>query len=122
MENLYINVLSLTKASILGVSGQHPDKDLKNDILLSMKAGFNGARLHEKVFEDRFHYWADKLGYITWAEWGNWGANENAKSPRLAFMHEWPKIVEHLKNHPSIITWTPFNETNTLNVMLNIKN
>ena len=19
--------------------------------------------LHEKVFEDRFHYWADKLGY-----------------------------------------------------------
>ncbi len=55
------------------------DKDLKKDIILSMKAGFNGARLHEKVFEDRFHYWADKLGYITWAEWGNWGANENAK-------------------------------------------
>ena len=90
------------------------DKALKNDIILSMKAGFNGARLHEKVFEDRFHYWADKLGYITWAEWGNWGANENAKGTETAFMHEWPKIVEHLKNHPSIITWTPFNETNTL--------
>ena len=90
------------------------DKALKNDIILSMKAGFNGARLHEKVFEDRFHYWADKLGYITWAEWGNWGVNENAKGTESAFMHEWPKIVDHLKNHPSIITWTPFNETNTL--------
>ena len=29
-------------------------------------------------------------------------------------MKEWPRIVNYLKNHPSIITWTPFNETNTL--------
>ena len=90
------------------------DKDLKNDILLSIKSGFNGARLHEKVFEDRFHYWADKLGYITWAEFPNWGLNENAKASETAFMHEWPRIVDYLKNHPSIITWTPFNETNTM--------
>ena len=89
------------------------DKDLKNDILLSIKSGFNGARLHEKVFEDRFHYWADKLGYITWAEFPNWALNENAKASETAFMHEWPRIVDYLKNHPSIITWTPFNETNT---------
>ena len=90
------------------------DKDLKNDILLSIKSGFNGARLHEKVFEDRFHYWADKLGYITWAEFPNWGLNENAKASETSFMHEWPRIVDYLKNHPSIITWTPFNETNTM--------
>lgn len=31
-----------------------------------MAAGFNGARLHQKAFEERFYYWADKLGYITW--------------------------------------------------------
>ena len=37
------------------------DEALKNDILLSKKAGFNGARLHQKFFEERFHYWADKL-------------------------------------------------------------
>ena len=35
------------------------DEALKNDILLSKKAGFNGARLHQKFFEERFHYWAD---------------------------------------------------------------
>ena len=41
------------------------DEALKNDILLCKAAGFNGARLHQKVFEERFHYWADKLGFIT---------------------------------------------------------
>ena len=64
-----------------------------------MKAGFNGARLHEKVFEDRFHYWADKLGYITWAEFPNWGLNENEKASEVSFMQEWPRIVHYLKNH-----------------------
>ena len=37
------------------------DEALKNDILLGKAAGFNGARLHQKIFEERFHYWADKL-------------------------------------------------------------
>ena len=30
------------------------DAALKNDIQLSMDAGFNGARLHQKVFEERY--------------------------------------------------------------------
>jgi beta-galactosidase/beta-glucuronidase len=44
------------------------DEALKRDIELSLRAGFNGARLHQKVFEPRFHYWADRLGYLTWGE------------------------------------------------------
>jgi beta-glucuronidase len=35
---------------------------LVKDIELSMAAGFNGARLHQKVFEERFLYHADRLG------------------------------------------------------------
>ena len=31
------------------------DEALKNDILLSKEAGFNGARLQQKFFEERFH-------------------------------------------------------------------
>ena len=42
------------------------DAALRRDIELSQQAGFNGARLHQKVFEPRFHYWADRLGYLTW--------------------------------------------------------
>ena len=120
-NKIYLNGKKLYQRLVLdqgfypnGIWTAPSDKDLKNDIILSMKAGFNGARLHEKVFEDRFHYWADKLGYITWAEFPNWGMNENAKASETYFLREWPRIVNYLKNHPSIITWTPFNETNTL--------
>ena len=34
------------------------------DIELALAAGFNGARLHQKVFEERFLYQADRLGYL----------------------------------------------------------
>ncbi|HCV85815.1 MAG TPA: beta-galactosidase, partial [Deltaproteobacteria bacterium] len=36
------------------------DEDLVEDIRLSLEAGFNGARLHQKVFEERFLYHADR--------------------------------------------------------------
>ncbi|HRU01131.1 MAG TPA: glycoside hydrolase family 2 TIM barrel-domain containing protein, partial [Victivallales bacterium] len=87
------------------------DSSLKNDILLSMKAGFNGARLHQKVFEERFHYWADKLGYLTWAEFPSWGANLSSMIAARNYISEWAECVLRDRNHPSIIAWTPLNET-----------
>ncbi len=53
------------------------DEQLKRDILLGKEAGFNGARLHQKVFEQRYFYWADKLGYLTWGESASWGMDWN---------------------------------------------
>lgn len=87
------------------------DAALKRDIELSMAAGFNGARLHEKVFEPRFLYWADKLGYLVWGEFPNWGLNY--KDPRIngPVMEEWQEILTRDWNHPSIVGWCPFNET-----------
>ena len=38
------------------------DEQLRRDIELAKEAGFNGARLHQKVFEPRYFYWADHLG------------------------------------------------------------
>lgn len=95
------------------------DEALKRDIELSMQAGFNGARLHQKVFEERFHYWADKLGYLTWGESASWGISlwarngfeRNVTMAARNFLSEWRDIVERDMNHPSIIAWTPFNET-----------
>ena len=84
---------------------------LKGDIEMSMGVGFNSARLHQKVFEERFHYWADKLGYITWGESASWGADTNNNIAARNFLTEWSEIVERDRNHPSIIIWTPFNET-----------
>jgi beta-galactosidase/beta-glucuronidase len=87
------------------------DEALKRDIELSMAAGFNGARLHQKVFEERFHYWADKLGYLTWGESSSWGMDVTEPISARNFLSEWREIVVRDRNHPSIIAWTPFNET-----------
>ena len=87
------------------------DADLKKDIELSLAAGFNGTRLHQKVFEERFHYWADKLGYLTWGESASWGMNTSNPEAARNFLTEWEEIVVRDRNHPSIIAWTPFNET-----------
>ncbi len=94
-----------------GIYTAPDDEALKNDIVYSMQLGFNGARLHEKVFEERFLYWADKLGYMVWGEHANWGLNITETGRTDAFLTEWIEAVERDFNHPSIIGWCPFNET-----------
>ena len=86
------------------------DEALRHDIEMSKAAGFNGARLHQKVFEPRFHYWADKLGYITWGEAPSWGMDANDEIAAYNFMGEWSEIINRDFNHPSIVIWTPLNE------------
>ncbi len=86
------------------------DEALRHDIELSMQAGFNGARLHQKVFEERFHYWADKMGYITWGEAPSWGMDANNPEVARNFITEWSEEILRDRNHPSIVTWTPMNE------------
>ena len=86
------------------------DEALKHDIEMSKAAGFNGARLHQKVFEERFHYWADKLGYIVWGEMASWDKDFNSIAAARNFLSEWGNIVVRDRNHPALIVWTPFNE------------
>jgi len=96
-----------------GVWTAPADADFKKEILVSMSLGFNGARLHEKVFEERFHYWADRLGYLTWGEFADWGGTRHYANPQgnLNIEREWRDVVLRDLNHPSIITWTFLNET-----------
>ncbi|NOY81672.1 MAG: hypothetical protein GXP31_11810 [Kiritimatiellaeota bacterium] len=89
------------------------DAELKGDIQRAMAVGFNGARLHQKVFEERFHYWADRLGYLTWGEFCDWGAGRDFRDAAMVrnLESEWTEVVLRDRNHPSIIAWTPTNET-----------
>lgn len=87
------------------------DEALRNDIILSKEAGFNGARLHQKVFEERFYYWADKLGYLTWGEAASWMMDINRDLAVRNFLSEWQEIVIRDRNHPSLVIWTPMNES-----------
>jgi len=87
------------------------DEALKKDIEMSMACGYNGARLHQKVFEPRFLYWADKLGYMVWGESPNWGFNFKPEG-YSAYVNEWIELLLRDRNHPSIVGWCAFNETN----------
>lgn len=87
------------------------DEALKKDIEMAKAVGFNGARLHQKSFEERYYYWADKLGYLTWGESASWGLNINNEEACRNFISEWAELVERDRNHPSLVTWTPLNET-----------
>lgn len=93
-----------------GIYTAPTDEHLKKDIELSMSLGFNGARLHQKIFEERFLYHADKAGYLVWAEHGNWGLRCHDGLIIYNFLPEWLEAVERDYNHPSIVCWCPFNE------------
>lgn len=117
-EKVLINGKSVFQRLVLdqgfypdGIYTASTDEALENDVKLSMAAGFNGARLHEKVFEPRFLYHCDRLGYLVWGEQGNWGMDPSAPDGLKNFLPEWMEVVERDFNHPAIIGWCPFNET-----------
>jgi beta-galactosidase/beta-glucuronidase len=94
------------------------DADLARDIELSLAAGFNGARLHQKVFEERFLFHADSLGYLIWGEFPDWGARDGSTTadgeiqhPTASFVTQWLEELERDYSHPSIIGWCAMNET-----------
>lgn len=94
-----------------GIYTAPSDFELAADIDRSMAMGFNGARLHEKVFEERFLYHADRKGYIVWGEYPNWGLDHSYEDSVYAILPEWLEVVERDFNHPAIVGWCPFNET-----------
>lgn len=94
-----------------GIYTAPSDQELCADIKRSQALGFNGARLHEKVFEERFLYHCDKLGYIVWGEYPNWGLDHSYADSIYAILPEWLEEIDRDFNHPSIIGWCPLNET-----------
>jgi hypothetical protein len=82
---------------------------LKTDIQLSKAMGFNGCRKHQKVEDPRFLYWADRLGFLVWGEMANAYAFSAEYVER--FDQEWREAVRRDINHPSVVAWTPVNES-----------
>ncbi|MBC8136699.1 MAG: beta-galactosidase, partial [Fibrella sp.] len=92
------------------------DAELIADIQRSLDTGFNGARLHQKVFEERFLYHADRMGYLVWGEFGDWGCSgygthENHQQPGATYITQFLEALERDYSHPSLIGWCPLNET-----------
>ena len=87
------------------------EKTLLRDIEISMAMGFGGARLHQRVFSQRYLYHCDRLGYMVWEEFGNWSVRLEEDHAWRSVPREWMEIVERDFNAPSIIGWCPLNET-----------
>ena len=99
-----------------GVMTAPTDAALIADIQMSQDVGFNGARLHQKVFEERFLYHADRMGYLVWGEFGDWGCgghgpSDNHQQMGATYITQWLEALARDYSHPSIIGWCPLNET-----------
>lgn len=85
------------------------DQAFVRDISLAKEMGFNGARKHQKIEDPRYLYWADKLGFLVWGEIAANYVFSRRGVGRLA--NEWMKEIFRDYNHPSIVAWTPINES-----------
>ncbi|BDI30399.1 hydrolase [Capsulimonas corticalis] len=99
-----------------GVMTAPTEDALIADIQMSLDAGFNGARLHQKVFEERFLYHADRMGYLVWGEFADWGCggfgpSHDHQQMGITYATQWLEVLERDYSHPSIIGWCPLNET-----------
>ncbi|MFZ6001470.1 MAG: glycoside hydrolase family 2 protein [Bacteroidota bacterium] len=86
------------------------DAYMKREVELAKEIGLNGIRPHIKVEIPRKLYWADKLGVLVMADlpnsWGDPDAKMQAEAERTL-----REMISRDFNHPSIFSWTLFNET-----------
>jgi beta-galactosidase/beta-glucuronidase len=82
---------------------------LRDEVKFIKDLGFNAVRIHQKIEDPRFLYWADKLGLMVWGEIAN-AYEYNAQAvDRLT--REWLSAVKRDRSHPCIVTWVPINES-----------
>lgn len=87
-----------------------PDYDaLRSEVELIKALGFNTVRVHQKIEDPRFLYWADRLGVLVWEEMPSVYEFSAAGSARL--VSEWSEVVRRDDSHPSVAVWVPFNES-----------
>ncbi|MBQ1257389.1 MAG: glycoside hydrolase family 2 [Clostridia bacterium] len=119
--------------------GYYPDglftpakpENYEKDILFLKSLGFNTVRKHIKAEPEWFYYLCDRLGMCVWQDMINNGdynflrdtalptiglkrkndrrTHKNEKT-RRRFIECMEETVLRLKNHPSIVYWTIFNE------------
>ncbi|WP_449407063.1 glycoside hydrolase family 2 protein [Microbacterium maritypicum] len=113
---LLLNDRPITLRSVLS-QGYWPESHLtaptpealRREAELIAELGFNAVRVHQKIEDERFLYWADRLGLLVWGEM----AATYTFSPRSVqrTTAEWTEAVLRDRAHPSVITWVPLNES-----------
>ena len=96
-----------------GIWAAPSEEDIKKDVLLALSCGFNGVRLHQKVFDPKYLYYADKFGLLTWGEFPCMNSSVTDREAISRILPQWLDAMKRDINHPCIVTWSPFNETET---------
>ncbi len=84
------------------------DDAFVRDLEIARDAGYNMVRKHLKLEDPRFHYHADRMGMLVWAEPSSTGRFSAESS--AAFEAQIPAMVARDGNHPSIVVWGLYNE------------
>ncbi|MCU1411065.1 MAG: lacZ 1 [Rhodoglobus sp.] len=82
---------------------------LRTEVELIKSLGFTTVRVHQKIEDPRFLYWADRLGLLVWVEMPSTYEFSGRASGRI--VAEWTEAVRRDSSHPSIVAWVPFNES-----------
>ena len=86
-----------------------PTEDARRFDLVTLKRlGFNLIRKHVKVEPERWYYDCDSLGLLVWQDMPS--GDNDTDAGRAGFAAELERVVDALRNHPSIVMWVPFNE------------
>jgi hypothetical protein len=96
-----------------GIYRAPTDEALKFDIEQTIAMGFNMTRKHIKVEPARWYYWCDKLGLMVWQDMPSMNSYTSNPQPidAVQFKTELGRLVQTHWNHPSIIMWVIFNES-----------
>ncbi len=101
-----------------GIYTPPTEEAMISDLEMIRSMGFNMLRKHVKVENRRFYYWCDRMGLMVWQDMPSGdryiGSNDpdirKRRRDRAQFYFELSRLIETKYNHPSIITWVPFNE------------
>ena len=113
------------------------DSAMEYDIKMLKDMGFNMIRKHIKIEPLRWYYYCDKIGMLVWQDMINGGNGSynpfciaiipffniniddtkhrkffarESKEGREEYWRDLDRMLNHLKNVPSIAMWVPFNE------------
>lgn len=94
-----------------GVYTARSASTLKNDISYALSVGFDFLRVHIKLDDPMFLYYADTLGILVMQDFPNFGEGGDTPTGRRRFEEMMRAGMKRDFNHPSIISWCIFNET-----------
>jgi Alpha-L-arabinofuranosidase B (ABFB) domain/Glycosyl hydrolases family 2, sugar binding domain/Glycosyl hydrolases family 2 len=87
------------------------DTALRFDLEQQKALGFNMVRKHIKVENDRWFYWADRLGLMVWQDMPALASGrEPSAAGRTRYERELKEMIDEHKGITSIVQWVPFNE------------